>query len=236
MRLDLSSFDQEERGALEALGLRPGTLGSGPVCPDPSLLVAADEGVLDAVVADQVRAHVAICPACTMLSADLASVFAEAETGDAEVRIAARIAEAKPKSRGLAWGMATGGLLIAASLAALMVAQQDVQIPIVPFSAARADRTAALPSVFDAEMPLAEPADVELTLRGGAPSRPVVEAPGRPATAATDEAEWRRAVTFVQTGDVTSARRVLTDLCAHPTLPGALACAGQIELDREGKR
>ena len=90
-RLDLSSFDQDERGELEALGLRPGTLGADSPCPDPSLLLAAQDGVLDAPVADEVLAHVAACPACTMLLADLATVFAEGAVGDADVRIAARV-------------------------------------------------------------------------------------------------------------------------------------------------
>jgi len=228
-RLDLSSFDQDERGALEALGLRPGTLGAGATCPDPALLVAAEDGVLEGAVADEVRAHVAICPACTMLAADLASVFAEVEIGAAEARIAARLAAAKPKPRRLAWGLATGGLLLAASLAGvLVVAQQHVQILVVPVASSGVAKVAGLPSVFDVEAPAAEPADVELTLRGGAPAPS-----GAPAS---EELEWRQAVAFMRAGDVVSARRVLAGLCAHPTLRGGVACAGLIELDRAGKR
>lgn len=234
--LDLSTFDQDERSALDALGLRPGTLGAGSPCPDPAVLLAAEDGVLDAEVASEVRAHIAVCPACTMLAADLASVFAEAGVGDAEARIAARIAVAKPKPRRLTWGLATAGLLIAASLAGILVTQGDLTIPVVPLAAVSVTRPAESPSVFDPEVPAAEPGDVELTLRGGAPTKSSAETLDRPAAPASEEAEWRQAVAFVHAGDVASARRVLNGLCARPTWRGALACAGLIELDRRGKR
>jgi hypothetical protein len=233
--LDLESFDQEERGALAALGLRPGTFGVGSACPDPALLLAAEDGVLDAIVANKVRAHVAICPACTMLTSDLASLFAEAETDEAERRIAARIAEVRPKPRRLMWGLATGGLLIAASLAGVVVTRGDVQVPVVPIATVRVAMPGSLPSVFYIDVP-AEPEDLELALRGGAPATGSARAAGTPDRPAADETEWREAVAFVQAGDVASARRVLSALCVRPTWRGALACAGLIELDRRGKR
>jgi Putative zinc-finger len=232
--LDLSSFDQDERGALEELGLRPGSFGMGSECPDPSLLLAAEDGVLDQSIADEVRAHVETCPSCTMLAADLADVFAKSEVGVAQATIRAKVTGAgvsRPPRR-LFWGFSTVGLAAAASVLAAVWLAQPVALPQLPgrVQGVRA-ATVEPPSIFFVEPEDVGPADVELALRGEAPA-PAAALPGRPAA---DEAQWRRAVALVQAGDIAAARSVLNDLCPRPTWRGALACAGLIELDR-GRR
>ena len=91
------ALDSDEAEALRAIGWRPNADGS--VCPDSSLLLAADEGVLDSAQAEHVRAHVTSCATCQLLAKDLAIVFAE---GPAEADVAgirARIAAGQRPAR-----------------------------------------------------------------------------------------------------------------------------------------
>ena len=84
-----SALDADEAEALRAIGWqrRAGAL----PCPDSSMLMAAEEGVLDEATSARVREHVAACATCQLLAQDLAAVFAEGTVQAAAARIRSRI-------------------------------------------------------------------------------------------------------------------------------------------------
>jgi hypothetical protein len=165
-----SAPDADEVEALHAIGWRPAT--DGTACPDSSLLIAAEDGVLDdAALASRVRAHVEHCATCRQLAADMASVLAEEPTPAEQTRIRARIQVGRKPARAPAgiW-LGAGGLALAAGLAWLFLMPR----PSPPLSA---DIQVAkltpppVPSVFVLDRPAIPPGDVDLTLRGEASAR-----------------------------------------------------------------
>jgi hypothetical protein len=166
------ALDAEEREALLAIGWQPSADGS--VCPDSSLVLAAEEGVLDDAVADRVRANVKSCPTCQQLVADLALVLVE-DTGDeAASRIRARIAAGQTVRRAhpyLWWG---AGLAAAAGLLWFLMIPKAPRTPVPDSQIARVTPP-QIPSVFVVDRPAIPPGDVDLTVRGTSPTRVSLE-------------------------------------------------------------
>jgi hypothetical protein len=171
------AFDRDELEALEALGVPPGAAGAPSGCPDPSLLVAVDAGVLDEAAAGGVRAHLRSCARCRQTAADLSTLFDEDPPGDSVAdRLAARVPETVPgrrPRRAWTWLVPAGGLA-AAALIWMAVATRPAPLP--PASAP--DRPAPpglIASVFRPDRPSIGSGDVELTVRG-AEAPPSLEA------------------------------------------------------------
>lgn len=110
-------FDAHELGALAAIGLSYRGRRS-PACPDPAVVLAAGEGVLDEVLAARVLAHVAACPACQLAAADLGRVFDDGVPAESRRRIDARLAAVRPRGvqRGWFWLVPAGGLAVATAV------------------------------------------------------------------------------------------------------------------------
>jgi hypothetical protein len=157
-----SQFDPDETEALHAVGWRPAP--DDPVCPDSSLLLAADDGVLDEALAAQVRAHVRTCATCQLLAKDLAIVLAEDPTVDEATAIRTRInALAVPPRRSTGVWLGLGGLALAAGLAALIFWPRPTPPPAPEATIAKVSPP---PSAFIVSRPVFPPGDVELTVRG----------------------------------------------------------------------
>lgn len=163
------SFDADETRDLEALGVNGGSVRRRPGCPDPALLVALDEGVLDEDVVARVRAHVSGCPACQAASADLAAVFDEGVPEESRKRLDARVAAIKPsRSRGLWYWLVPAGGLAAATAAIVWALLPGPVIPLVPDDVVAKAPAQALPTVFVVDRPALPPGEIDLAVRGAA--------------------------------------------------------------------
>ena len=256
-----SAFDRDERDALDAVGWEPGRHRGQAGCPDPALLLAATEGLLDEAAAEPLRRHLGTCRVCSMLVVDLASVMDEDPTAEARDRIRAPLPIAPfTRRRGaVAWWIPSAALLSAAAVLVIVINTPTVlpTIPTPPIPSAAA--ALALPTVFTADVPSASAAgDLELLVRGGAQAiasrNPVDEQLAQAASLIRDghapgalpvlekvralatngqieEVELLLAVAYVRTGADDRARALLEPRCPRNTWFGALACAGLLELD-----
>lgn len=163
------SFDAEEIGALAVVGVAP-RVPRGPRCPDPALVLAAEEGVLDDDVAARVRGHVAVCAACRLTAADVAAVLDSGVRAESARRIDARLPAVRARStrRMWLWLVPAGGLVAAAAIVGAMVWSPASTLPDPqPALVARSD-TPSLPTVFRLDRPSVRPGDVDLAVRGDA--------------------------------------------------------------------
>ena len=209
-------FDPDETRELDALGITRGRLAG---CPDPALVLALDEGVLDADVAARVREHVAACPACQSAAADLARVFDEDAPPESLRRIDARLAAVRQKpARGLSyWLVPAGGLaLAAAGLIWFLVRTPE---PPAPDAVVAKDVTSKLPTVFGIDRPAIPHGEIDLAVRGEAPT---------PAEINNDVA---LALDQADAGDVSGAMTALEALVkTHPETRRAGLALGALQL------
>ena len=142
-----------------------------PGCPDPAVVLALEEGVLDEPVAARVRAHVSECPACRRAAADLAQVFDEPAAADSRQRIdnlvAAGRRHASPK-RAIGWWLVPAGLAVATGLVWIVLTTRPA--PVTPERQVARVEPPPAPSVFVVDRPALPPGDVELTVRGETPA------------------------------------------------------------------
>lgn len=178
-----SEFDADEAAALQALGWRPQANDSD--CPDPSLLIAAEEGVLDdAALGARIRAHAESCPMCRVLVADLAAVLAEEPSQLERERIEARVSAGwQPAPRRPSWWLTSAGLAaVAATLVLVFVPWRQLirfDAPGVSDAGLSGAEGVAVPSVFSGSRPAIPRPEPQLTLRGEAPPVPVAEQIGQ---------------------------------------------------------
>jgi hypothetical protein len=199
-----------------------------PGCPDPAVVLALEEGVLDEPVAARIRAHLSECPACRRAAADLAQVFDEPVPAESQKRIDALIAagrrDASPK-RGF-WGwLVPAGLAVATGLVWMVVATRPALAPgseagsSDPASLAARKLTPPVPSVFVVDRPAIPPGDVELAVRGETSAKGNLPA------------DLAAALDLADNGDVATALTKLQALGgAHPTSRQALLALGGVQL------
>jgi hypothetical protein len=212
-----TAFDADEAEALQALGWRPGA--DGAVCPDSSLLLAAEDGVLDDGLAEQLRAHVKSCATCRLLAKDLAIVLAEAPAEAEAARVDARIAAGrKTAGRPSSLWIGLGGLALAAGLIWFLVLPRPSPPPVPDSQQARATPP-PVPSVFVVDRPAIPPGDVDLTVRGEATTRVSL---ANQIAAALDVAD---------TGDLASAVSQLSTIVQrHSASRSAALALGAVQL------
>jgi hypothetical protein len=210
-------FDNDEARALEACGVRP----RHAACPDPALLLALDEGVLDDDVMARLRTHVNSCGACRTAAGDLAAVFDESIPAETKLRLDARVVAGRPSPRrrfGL-WLVPALGLA-AAALAVFFFWPRPAPPPARENQIARVTPP-PVPSVFVVDRPAIPPGEVDLTLRG---ELTPAEVDNR-AALALDQADG---------GDLQGALTALANLVrTHPTRRTGLAL-GALQL-RDGR-
>ena len=217
--LPSSRLDSDEIAALAAVGLSPGR----STCPDPTLVLAAGEGVLDEAVAARVLAHVESCPACKLAAGDLAQVFDEDVPIEIHQRIDARLAttRARPARAAWFWVPIAGFALVAAIVIGMVMSRPGASLPSVDTQLARS--TPSLPTVFTIDRPTIAPADVDLAVRGDASTRVSLS---QQISAALDLGD---------AGDVKQALSILEALVArHPQSRDAMLAFGVLQL-RDGK-
>ena len=210
-------FDDDETRALEALGVQPRLAG----CPDPALVLALDEGVLDDDLAARLRVHVSSCVACRTAAADLAAVFDEGVAAETKLRLDARLAASRQiRRRRFGFWLVPAGALAVAALTLFFFWPRQPPPPPPENQLARA-APPPVPSVFVVDRPAIPPGEVDLTLRG---ELTPAEVDNR-AALALDQADG---------GDLQGALTALTDLVRnHPTRRTGLAL-GALQL-RDGK-
>jgi hypothetical protein len=165
-RFRQSAFDADETDALKAIGWRPNADRSD--CPDPALLLAAEEGVLeDAALGARIRVHAESCPSCRMLVADLPAVLGEEPSEAERARIAARVKTGRPAAvpRRALWWLGALGVAATAALVWIVLRPGDALPPPQPVTQI-ARQTSSVPSVFVVDRPAIPPGDVDLTVRG----------------------------------------------------------------------
>ena len=209
------SFDADEVEAFDALGLSGSSRTS---CPDSSLLLALNEGVLDEMAAERLRAHLRTCATCQMLARDLAAVLDDAPTAEEHARLDARIAAGRERRRRpIGVWLGVGGLVAAAGLAGILLLPPSSPSPAGGSSATAAHP--APPTVFVVDRPSMPPGDVDLTVRGEASTRASL---ANEVAAALDAADR---------GDLASAVTTLTALTnSNPTSRIAALALGAVQL------
>lgn len=165
-RLHVPALDPDEARGLEMLGLSPPALAGRLRCPDPALVLAAQEGVLDRELADRVLAHVAGCTRCQAAAGDLAHVFDEDPEDVVRLRIRERLPRTRPVSRGRSWRwLAPVGVGLAASVLWL-IGTAEPEMPGVAQPTFAMHVAGPLPTVFHPDRPAIDAGPIELTLRG----------------------------------------------------------------------
>ena len=159
-----SAFDADEVEALRAIGWRESPGASS--CPDSSLLMAAEEGMLDEQATARVRGHVTKCAMCQQLQKDLAVLLTEDPAGDVSARIRSKIPAGNPirRPRFHVW-ITAAGLAAAAALIWFFVQPEPSTLPAPDSQVARVTPP-PIASVFVVSRPAIPPGDVELTVRG----------------------------------------------------------------------
>lgn len=215
------AFDADESEALQAIGWQPS--GDESECPASSMLLAAEDGVLDDATADRVRAHVKSCATCQFLAKDLALVFAGDVVESDAARIRAQIAAGRRTGRTrpyvYVWG---AGLAAAAALVWFVVAPKAPPAP-VPDSPLARVTPPPVPSVFVVDRPAIPPGEIDLAVRGEA---------ARPADINNQVA---LALDRADSGDVKGAIAELEALAGkHPESRRTALALGALQL-REGR-
>jgi hypothetical protein len=144
--------------------------------PDPAVVLALREGVLEEPRASGIRAHVATCVMCQSLAADLESVLdADAESASTR-RIDALVGAGRPMRARPAWLwlFRAGGLAAAAGLAWIVFAASP-EAPALPDVLTAEATPAAGPSVLFVDRPILPEGDIDLTVRGDTTSRVSLE-------------------------------------------------------------
>ena len=180
-RFKRSAFDADETDALKQIGWHPA--GDGSVCPDPSLLMAAESGVLeDGLLVKRIREHIAGCSSCQVLAVDLAAVLDEAPTDAGLARIDRRIAAGRGfgAASPMKW-LGPVGLLTAAAIAGAMFVPWRALLKTEPPTLPEATTVVATPqpTVFHGSRPAITRPEPELTLRGDNPPVPLAEQIGQ---------------------------------------------------------
>jgi hypothetical protein len=163
-----TEFDADESAALRAIDW---SAAAGRVdCPDPALLTAAEDGLLDRSVTARVQAHVAACATCRQLAADLARIYEE-DAGDGAVeRIEARVRSTATWRPPTVWIAAGAGLAAAAAIIfallrpTAVVTPDQTTTPVATIADAKA-------TAFRPDRPKVTPPDVNLTLRSDTTTR-----------------------------------------------------------------
>ncbi len=190
-----------------------------PGCPDPAIVLALEEGVLDAPIAARIRAHVTDCPACRRAAADLAQVFDEPVPADSRRRIDNLVAAGRRDATGtraFRWWFVPAGLAVATGLAWMVVINRPA--PPAPETQVARVQPPPVPSVFVVDRPAIPPGDVELTVRGE-PSKPSLPA------------DLGAALDLADKNDVAGAITRLTALSrAHSASRPALLALGAVQL------
>ena len=191
-----------------------------PGCPDPALVLALEEGVLDEAIAARVRAHVTECPACRRAAADLAQVFDEPVPIESRRRIDTLVAAGRrdaPGRRAFRWWLVPAGLAVATGLVWMVVTNRPA--PPAPESQVARAEPPPVPSVFVVDRPAIPPGDVELTVRG------------ETSTTASLPADLAAALDLADKSDVAGALGRLTALArAHTSSRPALLALGAVQL------
>jgi hypothetical protein len=140
--------------------------------PDPAVVLAMRDGVLDEPHAGGIRAHVATCAVCQTLAADLESVLDDAAEGGATERIDALVAAGRPTRARPAWFwlFPAGGLAAAAGLAWIVFAGSP-DAPALPDVLTAETAAPPVPAVLFADRPILPEGDIDLTVRGDTTSR-----------------------------------------------------------------
>jgi hypothetical protein len=210
------ALDADEREALLAIGWTPSTGGSS--CPDSSLLLAAEEGVLDDVVTERVRAHVTTCATCQLLAKDLALVLAE-EPAVADVSRIREHIETGRRPRGSHLYIWLGGLAAAAAVTWFFLLPRNTPVAPAPETQLARATPPAPPTVFVVDRPAIPPGDVDLAVRGADSTRASV--PNQIA-AALDKAD---------AGDVIAASADLSAIVRrNPSSRNAALALGAMQL------
>lgn len=190
-----------------------------PGCPDPAVVLALEEGVLDAPVAARIRAHVTDCPACRRAAADLAHVFDEPVPADSRRRIDHLVAAGRRDATGtraFRWWFVPAGLAVATGLMWMVVSSRPT--PAVPERQIARAEPPPVPSVFVVDRPAIPPGDVELTVRG--------EPSGK-----TLPADLAAALDLADKNDIAGALGKLAALArAHASSRPALLALGAVQL------
>ena len=161
-------LDADEREALHAIGWQPAPADS--ACPDPSLLLAAEEGALDDAAADRVRAHVKGCATCQLLVKDLSLVLAENPSAEEIARIRSRIGAGHSSRVARPYLWLGVGLAAAATIAWFFLTPLRTPQPPVPDSQVARTAPPSVPSVFVVDRPAIPPGEIDLAVRGAAPT------------------------------------------------------------------
>ena len=190
-----------------------------PGCPEPAVVLALEEGVLDEPVAARVRAHLSGCPACRRAAADLAQVFDEPAPAESRQRIDRLIAaghrDASP-TRAMWWWLLPAGLAVATGLVWMVLTPRPAP-PTPERHVARVEPPPA-PSVFVVDRPALPPGDVELTVRG------------EPAKTSLP-AQLAAALDLADKGDIAGALSQLNDLSrANASSRQASLALGAVQL------
>lgn len=191
-----------------------------PGCPDPAVVLALQEGVLDEPVAARVRAHVSECPACRRAAADLAQVFDEPVAAESRKRIDNLIAAGRRDAstkRAMWWWLVPAGLAVATGLVWMVLTTRPA--PVTPERQVARVEPPPVPSVFVVDRPALPAGDVELTVRGETPA------------AASLPIEIAAALDLADKGDVPAALNKLEALGrGHASSRAALLALGAVQL------
>lgn len=144
-------------------------------CPDPALLTAVEESVLEAALEADIRRHLAECSQCREIAAVLRESLDHEPTLEARARVAHRIGLApSPSRRWLRWGTPLAGLAAAAAVL-VAVALPDPALPEFP---ARRPSAPGLQltglTVFHADRPIFVAGRGALAMRGQQSDREVL--------------------------------------------------------------
>jgi hypothetical protein len=194
---------------------------AGRQCPGPERLQAAQAGALPEEVATGVEGHLASCPGCRALAAELAQWEGPELSPHEQERIRRRIggtAAGQPSRRrgpSRTWALTAAAAALVAAVPAWIAIQRDGGTPSPP---PRGAETPAPPALRLEKLPVLTPPGGSLTWRDGGGAL---------------EAELPRALAPYAAGDLDEAARRLAPLAArHPEAPAPGLYLGVVHLLR----